>query len=324
MSIGLGHLYVIIGSISFLACVVTLLVLIKKFLAQPPPSFFSYSDIIASALFSLALLLDGVIGLVPDLSGRTCYHLKLLYGLFVVAIVTGFFSVLGMSIERFHVFAVVRDYSTIKRKFSIIWFLSSWTLSIVFVIILLPQIRDNDPHPNFRGAHVGQEHKFVPASAIFPGPHSATAYDGHGEVTQAGHQQASDTDIKTDICVEDIVPSLPQNQIISAEQQKRQNDKMMYHREKSQGHNTNQEIEDKFSKKRCPPEKSFPEDSQNSLQDDGHADRTQSCVVDGNFIKYYFLLLFLICFLTPVFITISLNLFISLAVRIVCRCCSPL
>ena len=49
MSIGLGHLYIVIGSISFLTCVVTLLVLIKKFLAQPPPSFFSYSDIIASA-----------------------------------------------------------------------------------------------------------------------------------------------------------------------------------------------------------------------------------------------------------------------------------
>ena len=60
----------------------------------------------------------------------------------MVAIVTGFFSVLGMAIERFHMFAVVRDYSAIKRKFSIIWFLSSWTLSIVFVIILLPQIRD--------------------------------------------------------------------------------------------------------------------------------------------------------------------------------------
>ena len=260
MSIGLGHLYVIIGSISFLACVVTLLVLIKKFLAQPPPSFFSYSDIIASALFSLALLLDGVIGLAPAVSDKKCYHLKLLYGLFVVAIVTGFFSVLGMSIERFHVFAVVRDYSTIKRKFSIIWFLSSWTLSILFVIILLPQIRHNDPHPNFRVAHVGQEHKFVPASAIFPGPHSATAYDGHGQ--QVTHQ-APDTDIiKTDICVEDIVPSLPQNQIMSAQQQRRQNDKMMYHREKSQTLNIDQEVEDKFSKKRCPPEKSFPEDSQ--------------------------------------------------------------
>ena len=57
-----------------------------------------------------------------------------------------------------------------------------------------------------------------------------------------------------------------------------------------------------------------------SLLDDTREDKTQSCVVDENFIKYYFLLLFLICFLTPVFITISLNLFISLAVRN----CAPL
>ena len=39
---------------------------------------------------------DGVIALVPSLAERNCYHYKLLYGLFVVAIVTGFFSVLGM------------------------------------------------------------------------------------------------------------------------------------------------------------------------------------------------------------------------------------
>ena len=264
MSIGLGHLYIIIGSISFLACVVTLLVLIKKFLAQPPPSFFSYSDIIASALFSLALLLDGVIGLVPALSERKCYHLKLLYGLFVVAIVTGFFSVLGMSIERFHVFAVVRDYSTIKRKFSIIWFLSSWTLSIVFVIILLPQIRDNDPHPNFRTAgegYTGQEHKFVPASAIFPGPHSATPYDGS---SQAGHQHSPEADI-IEGCIEDIILSVPTTQNTSAQQQSRQNDKMMYHREKNPNSNVNLDVEENVSKKRCPPEKSFPETSQNSF-----------------------------------------------------------
>ena len=37
-----------------------------------------------------------MIALVPSLAERNCYHYKLLYGLFVVAIVTGFFSVLGM------------------------------------------------------------------------------------------------------------------------------------------------------------------------------------------------------------------------------------
>ena len=261
MSIGLGHLYIVIGSISFLTCVVTLLVLIKKFLAQPPPSFFSYSDIIASSLFSLALLMDGVIALVPAVSNvDECYHLKLLYGLFVVAIVTGFFSVLGMSIERFHVFAVVRDYSTIKRKFSIIWFLSSWTLSIVFVIILLPQIRDTDPHPHFRGASAGynQEHKFVPASAIFPGPHSVTPYGGHNQ----GNQQSPVTNI-IKVCVEDIVPSTPQIQNMSAQHQRRQNNKMMYHREKSANLESNPDRGENISKKRCPPEKSFPENSQN-------------------------------------------------------------
>ena len=266
MSIGLGHLYIIIGSISFLACVATLLVLIKKFLAQPPPSFFSYSDIIASALFSLALLLDGVIGLVPALSERACYHLKALYGLFVVAIVTGFFSVLGMSIERFHVFAVVRDYSTIKRKFSIIWFLSSWTLSIVFVIILLPQIRDNNLHPNFRGANVGpfgQEHKVVSASAIFPGPHSATPYGGQAGQGQIGHQKSTVVEI-IEGCVEDIVPSAPQIQNMSVQHQRRQNDKMMYHRI-SPKLNINRDVEENISKKRCPPEKSFVENSQNSF-----------------------------------------------------------
>ena len=75
---------------------------------------------------------------------RSCYHFKLLFGLFVVAIVTGFYSVLGMAIERFHqLCAIVRDQQDIRRKFSVFWFLSSWTLSIVFVVILLPQIQDH-------------------------------------------------------------------------------------------------------------------------------------------------------------------------------------
>ena len=102
---------------------------------------------------------------------------------------TGFFSVLGMAIERFHMFAVVRDYSAIKRKFSIIWFLSSWTLSIVFVIILLPQIRDQvtcdwstcpqschlllDQNPavlhQFRSKQAATKLVYVAASNIFPG-----------------------------------------------------------------------------------------------------------------------------------------------------------
>ena len=146
MTLKLATLYIILGSISFIACILTLVVLIKNFIHRPlPHCFFSYSDTIASALLSLALLLDGIIGLVPAIVQQSCYHFKLLNGLFVVAIVTGFFSVLGISIERFHMFAVVKDYSAIRRKFSIFWFLSSWTLSIVFVIILLPQIQDKEP-----------------------------------------------------------------------------------------------------------------------------------------------------------------------------------
>ena len=102
MPFNLATLYIIIGSISFIASVVTMVILVKKFIDQPAAhGFFSYSDTIASGLLSLGLLLDGVIAVVPSISGSSCYHLKLLYGLFVVAIVTGFFSVLGMAIERF-------------------------------------------------------------------------------------------------------------------------------------------------------------------------------------------------------------------------------
>ena len=61
--------------------------------------------------------------------------------------------------------------------------------------------------------------------------------------------------------------------------------------------------------------KSFPEDSQIE-HSTAAGDGSQKCVVEEKFIKYYFLLLFLICFLTPVLITISLNFFISLAVQI--------
>ena len=44
-----------------------------------------------------------VISLKPSLADKNCYQFKLLYGLFVVAIVTGFFSVLGLflHLQRF-------------------------------------------------------------------------------------------------------------------------------------------------------------------------------------------------------------------------------
>ena len=45
MTINLATLYIILGSISFSACIVTFFILIKKFLNQPQPHcFFSYSD----------------------------------------------------------------------------------------------------------------------------------------------------------------------------------------------------------------------------------------------------------------------------------------
>ena len=105
----LANLYIIIGAISFVTSVVTTIVLGTKFINQPAAhGFFSYSDTMASALFSLGLLLDGV--LKPgDLLTNDCYKFYLIYGLFVVPIITGFFSVLGTAIERFQAFAVYRD-----------------------------------------------------------------------------------------------------------------------------------------------------------------------------------------------------------------------
>ena len=61
LTMDLASLYIILGSISFITSVVTLGVLIKKFIEQPAAhGFFVYSDTIASALLSLGLLLDGV------------------------------------------------------------------------------------------------------------------------------------------------------------------------------------------------------------------------------------------------------------------------
>ena len=117
------------------------------------------------------------------------------------------------------------------------------------------------------GSH-HQEHKVVSASAIFPGPHSATPYDGQAGQVQTGHQKSSAVEI-IEGCVEDIVPSGPQIQNMSVELQKRQNDKMMYHR-LSPKLNINRDVEENISKKRCPPEKSFVENSQNAFGREPH------------------------------------------------------
>ena len=169
----LATLYIMIGAISFVTSVVTTIVLVTKFVNQPAAhGFFSYSDTMASALLSLGLMLDGVIPFVPT----SCYQYVLIYSLYIIPIITGFFSVLGMAIERFQAFAVYRDTSVVTRKFSIAWFLSSWTLAICFVVILVGQIEETSQEPvQWNGEtskHNLEQRKFVLASQIFPGPHS--------------------------------------------------------------------------------------------------------------------------------------------------------
>ena len=65
---------------------------------------------------SLGLLLDGILDLLPQ-EQTPCYQYKVIYGLFIVPIVTSFFSVLGMAIERFQTFALYRDRRRLTRRF---------------------------------------------------------------------------------------------------------------------------------------------------------------------------------------------------------------
>ena len=44
--------------------------------------------------------------------------------------ISSFFSVLGMSIERFQTFALYRDRRKQTKHFSIAWFVASWTLGM--------------------------------------------------------------------------------------------------------------------------------------------------------------------------------------------------
>ena len=64
-----------------------------------------------------------------------------IYSLFIIPMITSFFSVLGMAIERFQAFAVYRDTRVLTKRFSVAWFLSSWTLAICFVVILKFQLK---------------------------------------------------------------------------------------------------------------------------------------------------------------------------------------
>ena len=150
-------------------------------------------------------------------------------------------------------------------------------------------------------SHYNSENQlfYVAASNIFPGPHTAdiniTTYDQTGEEDVINGFVAENEDL----CQDDGKPS-PMGQ--------RKNDKLLLLR-----NITDESIQPpKGSKKQCPP-RSFVEETQKELNNLNNMNT--SCVVEEKFIRYYFLLLFLICFLTPVLITISLNFFISLAVR---------
>ena len=76
---------------------------------------------------SLGLLLDGILYLLPDYD-TPCYQYKLVYGLFIIPMITSFFSILGLSIERFQTFALYRDRRRLTKRFSVAWFMASWTL----------------------------------------------------------------------------------------------------------------------------------------------------------------------------------------------------
>jgi hypothetical protein len=307
----LASLYIILGSVSFVTSAVTLGILLKKFIDQPAAhGFFVYSDTIASALLSLGLLLDGVIALVPGLVKRHCYHFKLLYGLYVVSIITSYFSVLGMAIERFQAFAVYKDHRHITRKFSIGWFLSSWTLSILFVIILLPQISEKGSvqpsRPGFKILAAGQggfpATEYLPASNIFPGPHNQLQYEspdsGEAEPVSCAEEGEEGEVVVALAEVEAL------GEVVVA--QVRANDRDPPTPMRARGHGQEESS--------CTPAKFIAEESQATHSEEQGFPR-QLCQVNKQFIKYFFILLFLLCFVTPVLITVSLNVFITFAVR---------
>ena len=139
-----------------------------------------------SALMSLGLLLDGILG-IQGKQGTACYQYKIIYGLFIIPIITSFYSVLGMSIERFQAFALYRDRRKFTRKFSIAWFMASWTLAVCFLVILLAQIVENNggvPEDQRGGSkdrdvitvpdlhQPSNYHISLSDMDLFPGPHS--------------------------------------------------------------------------------------------------------------------------------------------------------
>ena len=103
---------------------------------------FFMNQLIFSALFSLGLFLSGIQEFYPIKPGKPCYHYELIYGLYIVPIITSYFSVLGMAIERFQSFALYthKDRRILTRRFSISWSITSWTLAFCFFVMFLSQI----------------------------------------------------------------------------------------------------------------------------------------------------------------------------------------
>ena len=99
---------------------------------------------------SLGLLLHGII--TPDVTmGKQkfdCWQYKMRYGLYIVPIITSFLGVLGMAIERFQAFALYRDRRRLTRRFSIAWFIASWTFALCFLFVLLAQIKEMPENEN--------------------------------------------------------------------------------------------------------------------------------------------------------------------------------
>ena len=103
---------------------------------------FFMNQLIFSTLFSLGLFLSGIQEFYPIKPGKPCYHYELIYGLYIIPIITSYFSVLGMAIERFQSFALYtnKDRRILTRRFSISWSITSWTLAFCFLVMFLSQI----------------------------------------------------------------------------------------------------------------------------------------------------------------------------------------
>ena len=351
----LANLYIIVGAISFVTSIVTAIVLVTKFINQPVAhGFFSYSDILASALLSMGMLLDGFIPFTPSID-VPCYQYSLVYGLFIVPIVTSFFSVLGMAIERFQAFAVYRDTSVMSKKFSIAWFVASWLIAVCMVVILLGQLNDRDEPGSSGGDTLKQisgHRKFVLASQIFPGPHSQTlAWSSETVIISSGttttllffityqyfpgsdpeDAKISNTSISS---VSNLFPGL-----VIEEGYIEDDDSMM---------DNNQTLVVGLNDTLLANDELFPDEDILTRSGSGKMMTTRNinssdCAKDHNavcieppavikssgldvseprcavksdkFIMYYFTLLFLLCFATPVLITTSLNVYITSAVR---------